>query len=88
MPDGKNLKTIKQMGAIKNFYHDRIEKESRKINDSTYAYRMSEELKQYYFEESFNKKLTKWQKLLIQLKAWRSQSISTITNFWKTKNLF
>jgi hypothetical protein len=80
------------MGRVKSFYSDLIEQESRKINDSEHAYRMSEELKQYYFEENLNNlMLSKWQKLKIQftawtiqgLKHWRSRFISTILRIFR-----
>jgi hypothetical protein len=88
MPDGMNLKTLKKMGAVKEFYHDLIEK--RQSNHDFYSQMTEEQLRkeeeEYYYKHF--KPITKWQNLLIQLRAWRSQSISTITNFWKTKNLF
>ena len=81
------------MGAIKEFYHDLIEQESRNADDYDYQYKewcdkQQEIERQEYFEKQFNKKLTIWQKLLIQLRAWRSQSYSIITSFFRTKNLF
>ena len=81
------------MGAVKNFYHDEIEQASREADDYDYQHKKwcdEQQVieRQEYFEKQFNKKLTIWQKLLIQLKAWRSQFTSTITNCWKTKNLF
>jgi transposase len=91
MQDGKNLKTRKKMGAVKEYYHDLIEEQSRNKDshyDDDYQYQKYLADKKEETEYFHNLKLTKWQKLLIQLRAWRSQFISTITNYFRTKNSF
>lgn len=81
------------MGRIKEFYHDEIEKASRNADDYEYQYEkwcaeQQEIERQEYFEKQLNKNATWQSKIKTQLKAWKYQFISTITNFFRTKNLF